>query len=50
LPVHIHVAEQRLEVEACVRWRPAAAIELLLDTIGRPTLCLVHATHATAGN
>ena len=48
IPVHIHVAEQLLEVQACVRETGRRPIELLLDTglLGRHW-CLVHATHAT---
>jgi formimidoylglutamate deiminase len=48
LPVHIHVAEQLLEVQACVRATGRRPIELLLDS-GLLTRhwCLVHATHAT---
>jgi formimidoylglutamate deiminase len=49
LPVHIHVAEQVLEVQACVRETGRRPIELLLDTgLLTPHWCLVHATHATA--
>jgi formimidoylglutamate deiminase len=48
LPVHIHVAEQLLEVQACVRETGRRPIELLLDTgLLTPHWCLVHATHAT---
>jgi formimidoylglutamate deiminase len=48
IPLHIHVAEQLLEVQACVRETGRRPIELLLDTgsIDRQW-CLVHATHAT---
>jgi formimidoylglutamate deiminase len=48
MPLHIHVAEQLLEVQACVRETGRRPIELLLDTglIDR-RWCLVHATHAT---
>jgi formimidoylglutamate deiminase len=48
MPVHIHVAEQVLEVKACLRETGRRPIELLLDT-GLLTAhwCLVHATHAT---
>jgi formimidoylglutamate deiminase len=48
MPVHIHVAEQVLEVKACLRETGRRPIELLLDT-GLLTRhwCLVHATHAT---
>ena len=52
MPVHIHVAEQLLEVQACKRCKhwPARPIELLLQTSCLLTQhwCLVHATHATA--
>ena len=49
MPVHIHVAEQTKEVEACRQHTGRRPIELLLDTglIDRHW-CLVHATHATA--
>ena len=48
MPVHIHVAEQVLEVKACVRQTGRRPIELLLDTgLLDPHWCLVHATHAT---
>jgi formimidoylglutamate deiminase len=48
MPVHIHVAEQLLEVQACVRETGRRPIELLLDTgLLTPHWCLVHATHAT---
>jgi formimidoylglutamate deiminase len=49
LPIHIHVAEQSLEVQACVRETGRRPIELLLDTgLVDEHWCLVHATHATA--
>jgi formimidoylglutamate deiminase len=49
LPLHIHVAEQRLEVQACARDTGRRPIELLLDTgLLDRHWCLVHATHATA--
>jgi formimidoylglutamate deiminase len=48
MPVHIHVAEQVLEVKACVLQTGHRPIELLLDTgLLDPHWCLVHATHAT---
>jgi formimidoylglutamate deiminase len=48
MPVHIHVAEQVLEVEACVRETGRRPVELLLDTdLITPHWCLVHATHTT---
>jgi formimidoylglutamate deiminase len=48
-PIHIHVAEQMAEVEACVAAYGAPPITWLLDHApvdGR--WCLVHATHGTA--
>jgi formimidoylglutamate deiminase len=49
LPVHIHVAEQRLEVQACERETGRRPIELLLDQgLLTQHWCLIHATHATA--
>jgi formimidoylglutamate deiminase len=49
MPVHIHVAEQALEVKACVSATGRRPVELLLDSgLLTPQWCLVHATHATA--
>lgn len=49
LPLHIHVAEQVLEVKACQLETGRRPIELLLDTgLLDRNWCLVHATHATA--
>jgi formimidoylglutamate deiminase len=49
LPLHIHVAEQVREVEACEVHTGRRPIELLLDTgLLDQHWCLVHATHATA--
>jgi formimidoylglutamate deiminase len=49
MPVHIHVAEQTLEVRACVRATGRRPIELLLDQeLLTPHWCVIHATHATA--
>jgi formimidoylglutamate deiminase len=49
LPLHIHVAEQMKEVEACIAHTGRRPVELLLGTglIDRHW-CLVHATHSTA--
>lgn len=47
-PVHIHIAEQRREVEDCRAWSGATPIDWLFDHVevtGR--WCLVHATHAS---
>ena len=45
-PVHLHVAEQTAEVEACLAWVGARPVQWLLDhaAVGE-TWCLVHATH-----
>jgi formimidoylglutamate deiminase len=49
MPVHIHVAEQSLEVSACRRATGRRPIELLLDqALLSQHWCVVHATHATA--
>jgi formimidoylglutamate deiminase len=49
LPVHIHVAEQLAEVDACKLATGRRPIELLLDSgLLTEHWCLVHATHATA--
>jgi formimidoylglutamate deiminase len=48
LPVHIHIAEQLKEVEACRANTGRRPIELLLETgVVNERWCLVHATHAT---
>ncbi|MGC1520974.1 MAG: formimidoylglutamate deiminase [Steroidobacteraceae bacterium] len=48
MPLHIHVAEQVLEVQACVKETGRRPIELLLDSgLLDAHWCLVHATHAT---
>ncbi len=47
-PIHIHIAEQMAEVEACIAWSGQRPIDWLLDHApvgGR--WCLVHATHMT---
>lgn len=47
-PVHIHIAEQRLEVEDCVANLGARPVEWLLDHFEVDAhWCLVHATHMT---
>ncbi|MEI9996725.1 MAG: formimidoylglutamate deiminase [Rhizomicrobium sp.] len=45
-PIHIHIAEQMLEVEACVAWFGARPVTWLMDhaDVG-PRWCAVHATH-----
>ena len=48
MPVHIHVAEQLREVQACRRSTGRRPIELLLDQdLLTPHWCLVHGTHAS---
>ena len=47
-PIHIHIAEQRREVEDCLAFRSRRPVEHLLETQpvdGR--WCLIHATHMT---
>jgi formiminoglutamate deiminase len=49
-PVHIHIAEQVREVEDCLAWSGRRPIEWLLENADVDARwCLVHATHATAG-
>ncbi len=48
-PIHIHIAEQRREVEECLAWSGRRPVEWLLSNAevdGR--WCLIHATHLTA--
>ena len=45
-PIHIHAAEQRLEVEACIGWSGRRPVEWLLDHAPVDhRWCLIHATH-----
>ncbi len=45
-PVHMHVAEQRSEVEACRAWCGASPVQRLLDSVAVDAHWnLVHATH-----
>ncbi len=47
-PMHIHAAEQVLEVEEVVAWLDARPVSFLLERIGiGPRWCLVHATQMT---
>jgi formiminoglutamate deiminase len=47
-PVHIHAAEQRREVEACVAWSGRRPVQWLLDEAELDARwCLIHATHVT---
>ncbi len=49
VPVHIHIAEQRLEVEQCRKASGNTPVEILLDAVAvDERWALVHATHATA--
>ena len=49
-PVHIHVAEQVAEVEACVAATGKRPVEYLLDRHDvDETWCLIHATHVSDG-
>ncbi|MDH4108322.1 MAG: formimidoylglutamate deiminase [Gammaproteobacteria bacterium] len=46
LPMHVHVAEQRLEVEDCLAVTGARPVQWLLDNLDVDARwCLVHATH-----
>jgi formimidoylglutamate deiminase len=48
-PVHIHVAEQVREVEACLAWSGQRPVEWLLDHVRLgPEWTLIHATHMSA--
>ena len=47
-PVHIHIAEQRREVDDCLAWCGARPVEwLLANAAVSRRWCLVHATHMT---
>jgi formimidoylglutamate deiminase len=49
-PVHIHIAEQTAEVDACIAWSGQRPVDWLLDHAPvEERWCLVHATHMTAG-
>jgi formimidoylglutamate deiminase len=48
-PVHIHIAEQTAEVDACIAWSGQRPVEWLLNhTHVDARWCLVHATHMSA--
>jgi formimidoylglutamate deiminase len=48
-PVHIHVAEQTAEVDACVETEGARPVQWLIDRFDvNARWCLVHATHVDA--
>jgi formimidoylglutamate deiminase len=45
-PIHIHIAEQTAEVDACLAWSGQRPVEWLLDHADVDAhWCLVHATH-----
>jgi len=48
-PIHIHIAEQRKEVDDCIAWSDQRPVQWLFDH-ARPDArwCLVHATHLDA--
>lgn len=47
-PVHIHIAEQMAEVDACVAWSGLRPVEWLFENAKIDARwCLVHATHVT---
>jgi formimidoylglutamate deiminase len=47
-PIHIHIAEQQREVDACLAASGKRPVELLLETgLVDSRWCLVHATHLT---
>lgn len=49
-PIHIHIAEQRREVEDCLAWSGKRPVDWLLDAAQVDARwCLVHATHLTDG-
>lgn len=48
-PVHIHIAEQTAEVDACLAWSGQRPVQWLLDHASvDDRWCLVHATHMSA--
>ncbi|SEJ23617.1 formimidoylglutamate deiminase [Sphingobium sp. AP50] len=48
-PIHIHIAEQQAEVDACIAWSGARPVAWLLDHMPvDQRWCLVHATHMDA--
>jgi formimidoylglutamate deiminase len=48
-PLHIHIAEQQLEVEQCLQATGRRPVDYLLDNIDVDARwCLVHATHLSA--
>jgi formiminoglutamate deiminase len=50
VPAHIHISEQTREVDECLAAHGRRPVDLLLDTVKVDARwCLVHATHADAG-
>ena len=48
-PIHIHIAEQTAEVDACLAWSGQRPVDWLLDHVPvDKRWCLVHATHLSA--
>ena len=48
-PIHIHIAEQRKEVDDCLAWSGRRPLQWLYENIDVDARwCLVHATHAEA--
>ncbi len=48
VPVHIHIAEQQPEVDACLAWSGQRPVDWLYDHVPvDERWCLVHATHVT---
>lgn len=48
-PIHLHIAEQEAEVQACLRFAGVRPVRWLLDELAvGPRYCLVHATHMDA--
>ncbi|MDH0303933.1 MULTISPECIES: formimidoylglutamate deiminase [unclassified Pseudomonas] len=49
-PVHIHIAEQQKEVDDCLAWSDRRPLQWLYEHVEvNERWCLVHATHADAG-
>jgi formimidoylglutamate deiminase len=46
-PIHLHIAEQTLEVEECIAWSGQRPVEWLLNNVDvDQRWCLIHATYA----
>ncbi|MDF9753851.1 formimidoylglutamate deiminase [Pseudomonas hunanensis] len=49
-PIHIHIAEQQKEVDDCLAWSGRRPLQWLYEQVDvDQRWCLVHATHAEAG-